>query len=643
MSPSSKISSLGATADGISKQRGTDPRQLTHQLKGDLDWIVLKSLEKDRKRRYETANAFAMDVKRHLVDEPVLAGPPSSAYRLKKFVRRNRASVVAGSLVALALILGVIGTSIGLAWALRQQKRADESARKAGLSADAEKDARKDAEREAKNARDAVQKMLTAVGDEKLRNIPMMDSLRLQLLEDALEFNKRFLENIDSGEVKLEAGMAHLRVAKIYSLLEKNEEALAALQSGRKIFDSLKDNDDKAIEAKKWLAETDQTIGSLLTKSDQDALAEKSIQKSIGQYQALIDDEQFGAESRSGVAIGLQMLGAIRRRAGKNEDAEKYYLDSLEQYQPLLEDPDCLPDYILGSTTTRANLATLYMGTRRPELAKKQYDANLEIHLKLLERDPQDRTYRESLASSYSKLAIFLLNTRKLLDSREMFQKSLDIRQKLAAEFPQVPDYQKDLGRAEGGIAIAYALARDTEEADKRFQKAAVILEKLHQSFPKVTDYQHECGHAIRRIGVHRVNTNKPREAIVPFSRAYKMLKSLADENPDIPVYAIDVAELSFLTATVKQRIDYRDPSVDEWINKAIDAGEFLSKHHPDETDYRHKLAKYYRLLGVARRDRKGLRYLRATNFEIDRVARKIGERSTGHRRISSPPGDHLS
>lgn len=76
-------------------------------MRGDLDWIVLKALEKDRTRRYETANALALDVGRHLRDEPVSAGPPSASYRMKKFVRRNRRGLLTGAAAAVALLVGL--------------------------------------------------------------------------------------------------------------------------------------------------------------------------------------------------------------------------------------------------------------------------------------------------------------------------------------------------------------------------------------------------------------------------------------------------------------------------------------------------------------------------------------------------------
>src|SRR5262245_6441459 len=96
--PSTKLS----TAEGLptlAANRGTEPAKLTKLVRGELDWIVMKALEKDRNRRYETANGFAMDVQRYLADEAVQACPPSASYRLRKFVRRNKAALATTALV----------------------------------------------------------------------------------------------------------------------------------------------------------------------------------------------------------------------------------------------------------------------------------------------------------------------------------------------------------------------------------------------------------------------------------------------------------------------------------------------------------------------------------------------------------------
>jgi hypothetical protein len=104
--PSAKL----GTAEGLptlAANRGTGPAKLTKLVRGELDWIVMKALEKDRGRRYETANGFALDMQRYLADEPVQACPPSAGYRLRKFVRRNRAQVALAA--ALGLLLAACG------------------------------------------------------------------------------------------------------------------------------------------------------------------------------------------------------------------------------------------------------------------------------------------------------------------------------------------------------------------------------------------------------------------------------------------------------------------------------------------------------------------------------------------------------
>jgi hypothetical protein len=89
------------------RQRQTEPPKLIHLVRGDLDWIVMKALEKDRTRRYETANGLAVDIQRHLNAEPVVACPPSNLYKFQKWVRRNKLLFVAGSAVAAALLIGL--------------------------------------------------------------------------------------------------------------------------------------------------------------------------------------------------------------------------------------------------------------------------------------------------------------------------------------------------------------------------------------------------------------------------------------------------------------------------------------------------------------------------------------------------------
>src|SRR5262249_18762368 len=145
--PSHRISTLGEAASTAAAHRHTDPKHLRLLCRGELDWIVMKALEKDRNRRYETANGFAMDVQRYLADEPVLAGPPSATYRLRKFVHRNKRSVLAAALLLLTLVLGIVGTTVGLILAMQAQEAEAEARLTAETAAINEQQARQQAEK----------------------------------------------------------------------------------------------------------------------------------------------------------------------------------------------------------------------------------------------------------------------------------------------------------------------------------------------------------------------------------------------------------------------------------------------------------------------------------------------------------------
>jgi tetratricopeptide (TPR) repeat protein len=120
--PSTRMSTLAQAASTASANRQSDPKRLSQLLRGELDLIVMKALEKDRNRRYETASAFAADVERYLKDEPVLACPPSAWYRLRKFTRRKKSALAAAACVVLALA-GIAG---GMGWAVRDHAAREE-------------------------------------------------------------------------------------------------------------------------------------------------------------------------------------------------------------------------------------------------------------------------------------------------------------------------------------------------------------------------------------------------------------------------------------------------------------------------------------------------------------------------------------
>ncbi|MEZ6118189.1 MAG: WD40 repeat domain-containing serine/threonine-protein kinase [Pirellulaceae bacterium] len=139
--PSDRLSSIGKKQFALARQRSTEARSLRHQLRGELDWIVLKAIDKERGRRYQSASEFARDVRRYLSNDPVEARRPSTLYTFAKFVKRHRATVLAASLLAIAILGGLIASTV--AWisadkaerqALLDRNKANQAAHQLGHS-----------------------------------------------------------------------------------------------------------------------------------------------------------------------------------------------------------------------------------------------------------------------------------------------------------------------------------------------------------------------------------------------------------------------------------------------------------------------------------------------------------------------------
>jgi tetratricopeptide (TPR) repeat protein len=236
--PSTKLS----TAEGlptVAANRGTEPAKLTRLLRGELDWIVMKALEKDRNRRYETANGFAMDVQRYVADEPVQACPPSAGYRLRKFARRNKGGLAVAALVLFFLVL--LGSGVG--WAVR-----DRSARQANVAGQVEltlaEVERLEKEQRWSEALAAVQRAEAVVtgGDadaqtahrvrERLRDLAFIDRLEQIRMQRAAvvdwnfdnagadrDYGRAFRDyGVDVEELAVEASIARLKARPAFAI-----------------------------------------------------------------------------------------------------------------------------------------------------------------------------------------------------------------------------------------------------------------------------------------------------------------------------------------------------------------------------------------------------------------------------------------
>jgi WD40 repeat protein/serine/threonine protein kinase len=188
--PSTLLSS-SETLAAIATARQTEPVKLTKLVRGDLDWIVMKALEKDRARRYETSAAFAADVERYLHDEPVLACPPSVGYRLRKFARRNKAALVTATAVAAAVLLALAGLAVSTVLIAREQQA---TAKALTAETQANADLKQALERERQNA--YYQRIALAEREWAANNLGRMQRLLDECPEDLRGWEWHYLKGL---------------------------------------------------------------------------------------------------------------------------------------------------------------------------------------------------------------------------------------------------------------------------------------------------------------------------------------------------------------------------------------------------------------------------------------------------------------
>jgi serine/threonine protein kinase len=267
--PSKKLSSSGELP-AIAAKRHLEPNKLTRLVQGDLDWIVMKCLEKEQARRYETANQLGDEVRRFLADEPVQAGPPSVGYRARKFLRRNKGPVIAGALVVLALVGGIIGTSVGLVLAERERNVAEEAAaaeklatQKALAAAKAEKEARDDAEKAAAAEKLATKNALAAANAERSAR----DDAEKAAAAEKLATKKALAADDAERQATLTARKRLAQIEKVHALLESifaDIDPRAEMKGGPSLVEQLSNSLDKIADTLDLdLIDDPKTVGRL--------------------------------------------------------------------------------------------------------------------------------------------------------------------------------------------------------------------------------------------------------------------------------------------------------------------------------------------------------------------------------------------
>jgi eukaryotic-like serine/threonine-protein kinase len=611
--PSTRLSSRKDSATIQAGYRGLDWKRLVKLLSGDLDWIVMKSLEKDRNRRYSTPGDFAEDVERYLHREAIAARPPSTAYRMKKFAQRNRVAVLTSVIVAIALLAGstvatweairATGAEHRALAALEdaERARAAESAQRQRAEADEQKAlAAAAAERQANEvarqnelkaaqqrdlakarfrlAREAVDQYHTRVSESPELKAKGLEKLRTELLQAAAGFYDKFLQDAsDDPDVRAERGRAFRRLADLYADTGRLPQADQACEESSKIFARLSADFPKDARYKRELALTHLSAGKLHNLGGRPDRARNSLHAAINILKPLVIAYPNVSEYQADLAETFDELGAF---AVDERDQVWGEGTALARRLVAASGADRRHRLLLANLLTNMGFAR----QDRNSEAIPWYEEALPVARGLTEADPDDPEARQILSQVTNNLAMAYQRSGKLDRSAALWQESLALARRNATQHPLVPQLQYALLIAYNNAAIFYRNAKhDPATAQKTYEEGVAFLKQLISTQPQIVDsgIRYQAIYLLNGLAVSRSQSDRLAEAATAWTEALAFLKQEGEQSP---TFVFDEHRLDSLYGKLQKllRKSHQDDLADAAVSEEVDYVVKLAEKYPE-------------------------------------------------------------
>jgi tetratricopeptide (TPR) repeat protein len=546
--PPFRGTSLLETVMQVVNQEPVPPRRLLPKIPKDLETICLKCLEKDPRKRYSTAELLGEDLRLFLAGRPIQARPVGAVERTWKWSRRRPAAAALTATAALVLLTALLGGYwlAGHERALRKEleRRTDEAVRERNHAEAQERQAAKNYQL----ARNAVDQMLTRIGQDRLASEPHMEEVRRDLLDRALFFYNQFLEERSTDPETIAAtAQASSRVGDIQELLGRPREAERAYANAIDLF------------------------GQLKTPT---------------------------ARDRYDLAGAYNNLGILYHSEGQRSRAEKALHEALRIKQSLTREFPDQVDFGWSLAKTENNWANFLQTGNRLVEAQQTYQDGISQLSRLLAASPGEATYLQELAVCRLNLGTLLMFAGHGDHADTEFQAALDIQSKLVRRFPNRPEYQKEQARVFLSRAVKAQLTGEAGKAKLGYDQAAAILARLSDKYPLTTEYRHELAKVKRNLGNLLRDAGQTTEAEGRYQEAVRLLTHLIDETPDVPIHRLELArtenEFALLCAQSKRPARAQG----HWQEARV-IGEKLISRFPDEPVYHKELAEVEGNIGI--------------------------------------------
>jgi eukaryotic-like serine/threonine-protein kinase len=601
----------------VLEEEPVPPRQLNPNVPGELETITLKCLQREAARRYRTARDLADELRRFLSGEPILARPVGRLQRGWRWCRRNPKLAVLTAAVFVLLATVAVGSTAAAVRIRHERDRTEKARTKADenfRNAEAQRQIAQTAQQEALRnlatakterqraevnflkAREAVDRMLTRVGQQRLSGVPQMEPVRRALLEDAVEFYRGFLdENSNDRAVRAETARAYQRLADIYHTLGQVDQGRRAVERGAAIFDKLAEEFPDEGEYRAGSAKSLNQSGLLFKDEMNAAEAERAYGGAAAILERLVEDFPDDPDYRVTLSQTKCNLGVLRELTGRFGLAEEAYRGAIRLDEELVRRWPAAPHGRYHLSENCGNLERL-LGLKG-QLAEAESLAvrSCEIGEKLIADFPAVAEYQNSLGKEYHNLGVLLDETGRRDQAEQFFRKAVELHQRLANDYPHVVEYRQDLASHYNSLGMVLAAAGNQEEAETAFSQAIALKEKLAADLPSVPMLSRQLANSFTSLGLFYLRFGQFDKAVQANERGIKILEQLVERYPAVPEYP---SALGAALNNLAMVMSHRDSqAARELVEKAIEYQQAAIKLNPQEKKFHEFLRNHQSVL----------------------------------------------
>ena len=501
---------LGTTEElpSIAASRGLEPRKLSGLVRGELDWIVMKALEKDRGRRYESATALGEDLRRYLAGEPVQAVPASAAYRVRKFVRKHRGPVAGAAAVLLVLVGGVIGTTWGL---LRAERAREAEAARAG----AEARERQQAQQNLDLAYQVLDDLYVDVPNRRLDEQAPVSAEDRDRLGRALGFYEVLAGQEPNGpDGRRKAGQAYRRVGEIQHRLGQYEPAAAAARRGVELLEAAAADPAATGDLRVELGRCQNNLGLSLMALGRWEPAETAVRRAIDLYQGWVDEHPADARGRAFLGRGQSNLAVVLTQTGRHREAGEAGRRALDVFAGLAGDD---PRFEHLRALAAVNLTNIQMRQGDAAGAEAYARQAIAVYAGLAGADPTDPGPLEGWAKANLNLGGLLARTNRPAEAEGPFRQGLDLATRLRARFPNAAEHWDVQAAAQFSLAGWFRSTSRPKEAEEAYRQAVQTRVEMDAQFPRTPARSESLAECYLNLGHLLRETRRTDEAVAEY------------------------------------------------------------------------------------------------------------------------------